>query len=100
MRHLAALQIACQIDLGEALSSNPQERRLVILRLERAIERERQRGARKHWSYDLNRHIGLKQALDMLRTSPTERSSAPTSKRASLRGASKTRTAPAGAVQN
>ena len=31
------------------------------------IERERQRGMRKHWSYDLNRHIALKQALDRLR---------------------------------
>jgi hypothetical protein len=31
------------------------------------IERERQRGIRKHWSYDLNRHIALKQALDKLR---------------------------------
>jgi len=31
------------------------------------IERERLRGVRKHWSYDLNRHISLKQALDRLR---------------------------------
>ena len=39
--------------------------------LERMIERERQRGMRKHWSYDLNRHIALKQALDSLRPAVT-----------------------------
>ena len=38
-----------------------------IKRIERLLERERLRGGRRHWSYDLNRHIALKQALDRLR---------------------------------
>jgi hypothetical protein len=67
-RQMAALQIACHFDLAEALAAEPEARALIVLRLERMIERERQRGARKHWSYDLNRHIALKQALDSLRT--------------------------------
>lgn len=66
-RQLAALQLACRIDLGDALAKGPDGRRHIALRLERMIERERQRGMRKHWSYDLNRHIALKQALDGLR---------------------------------
>jgi len=66
-RQMAALQIACHFDLAEALQAEPVVRARIVLRLERMIERERQRGARKHWSYDLNRHIALKQALDRLR---------------------------------
>lgn len=66
-RQMAALQIACHFDLAEALRSEPAARARIILQLERMIERERQRGMRKHWSYDLNRHIALKQALDSLR---------------------------------
>jgi hypothetical protein len=67
-RQLAALQIACHFDLAEALRSDAAARAKIVLKLERMIERERLRGARKHWSYDLNRHIALKQALDRLRT--------------------------------
>jgi hypothetical protein len=66
-RQMAALQIACHFDLAEAIAAPPDARRQIVLRLERTIERERQRGIRKHWSYDLNRHIALKQALDTLR---------------------------------
>ena len=66
-RQTAALQLACHFDLAEALSADPGARTRIVLRLERMIERERQRGMRKHWSYDLNRHIALKQALDRLR---------------------------------
>jgi hypothetical protein len=78
-RQMAALQIACHFDLAEALNAEPGVRARIVLRLERMIERERQRGARKHWSYDLNRHIALKQALDRLRpaeprTGPSPRS--------------------------
>ena len=65
-RQMAALQIACHFDLAEALKAEPGVRAGIVLRLVRMIERERQRGARKHWSYDLNRHIALKQALDRL----------------------------------
>jgi hypothetical protein len=66
-RQMAALQIACHFDLEHAMSADPDARRRIVLRLERTIERERQRGIRRHWSYDLNRHIALKQALDKLR---------------------------------
>ncbi len=70
-RQMAALQIACHFDLAEALSAEPVLRSRIVVRLERMIERERQRGMRKHWSYDLNRHIALKQALDSLRPAAT-----------------------------
>ncbi len=66
-RQMAALQIACHFDLAEAMKAEPAAQARIVLRLERMIERERQRGARKHWSYDLNRHIALKQVLDSLR---------------------------------
>ncbi len=66
-RQMAALQIACHFDLAEAMKAGPALRSRIVVRLERMIERERQRGMRKHWSYDLNRHIALKQALDSLR---------------------------------
>ncbi|MCX7304513.1 MAG: cytoplasmic protein [Hyphomicrobiales bacterium] len=64
---LAALQIACHLDLAGALQAEGATRARIVLKLERMIERERLRGARRHWSYDLNRHIALKQALDRLR---------------------------------
>lgn len=66
-RQTAAFQIACHFDLREALEADAATRARIALRLERLIERERQRGVRRHWSYDLNRHIALKQALDRLR---------------------------------
>ncbi|WP_246245653.1 cytoplasmic protein [Mesorhizobium zhangyense] len=66
-RQLAALHLACGIDLATALTAAPEPRLRLILRLERAIERERLKGMRRHWTYDLNRHIALKQVLDRLR---------------------------------
>jgi len=65
-RQMAALRIICGIDLSEALKSAPEERDRIIFRLTRKLRRERQRGLARHWSYDLNRHIALKQALDRL----------------------------------
>jgi hypothetical protein len=65
-RQLAALQIVCGIDLNEALAAAPEERRRIISKLMRRLRRERQRGLARHWSYDLNRHIALKQVLDRL----------------------------------
>ena len=44
----------------------------ICRRLKRLIERERLKGVKGHWSYDLNRHIGLKQALDTLKSSMRE----------------------------
>lgn len=63
---LAALHLACGIDLATALEAEPELKLKFIRRIERSIERERLKGIRRHWSYDLNRHIALKQALDRL----------------------------------
>lgn len=68
---MAALFLIAGIDLSDAQSASPLEKARLVARLERLLERERQRGVRKHWSYDLNRHIALKQALDSLRERTT-----------------------------
>lgn len=57
-------------DLPLLLPSWPQEindetaagSRKLIARLQCALRAERQRGRTGHWSYDLNRHLGLVQA--------------------------------------
>ncbi|TWG99289.1 hypothetical protein L598_001500000120 [Mesorhizobium sp. J18] len=65
-RQNVAFFLMSGIDLSAALEMRGDERRSIQRRLERLIERERLKGARRHWSYDLNRHIALKQALDRL----------------------------------
>jgi len=65
---LAALQILCGIDLGEASVSEGAARTKLLDRIERLLERERLRGLRRHWNYDLNRHIARKKARDQLRS--------------------------------
>lgn len=65
-RQMAALFILCGIDLVGGLRSSRQERVRLVARVRRLIERERLRGVNRHWTYDLNRHIALKQALDRL----------------------------------
>ena len=37
---------------------------MILVRLRRALRAERSRGRAGHWSYDLNRHIALKQAYE------------------------------------
>ncbi len=74
-RHRAAAQLAtlfimAGIDMDEALQASRQDRHAIACRVRRLVERERLRGLRRHWSYDLNRHIALKQALDRLRERP------------------------------
>lgn len=66
-RQTAALFLLCGIDLDAALRARGAERRRIVQRLGRLMERERIKGARRHWSYDLNRHIALAQALERLR---------------------------------
>lgn len=61
-----ALRLLGGIDLATALAAGPAERNKLIERIERLINRERIKGLRRHWSYDLNRHIALKQVLDRL----------------------------------
>ncbi|RCS23542.1 cytoplasmic protein [Phyllobacterium salinisoli] len=65
----AALQILCGIDFDALLVAQPQEKAAAIRRLGRLIQRERIKGIRGHWSYDLNRHIALKQALEKVKGS-------------------------------
>ena len=67
-RQVAALFLATGVDLADARRAAVAERNRLLLRLERMMERERLRGMRRHWSYDLNRHISLKQVLDHLRS--------------------------------
>lgn len=64
---LATLFIMAGIDMDEALEASREDRQAIVCRVRRLVERERLRGLRRHWSYDLNRHIALKQALDRLR---------------------------------
>ena len=66
-RQRAALQLCCGIDLGQMEQATAEDRTGFVRRIERAIERERLKGNRRHWSYDLNRHIALKQVLDRFR---------------------------------
>jgi len=65
-RQNAALFLTSGIDLADALALRGERRKITIIRLGRLLERERLRGIRQHWSYDLNRHIALKQAYDTL----------------------------------
>ncbi|MBL8584883.1 MAG: cytoplasmic protein, partial [Rhizobiaceae bacterium] len=48
--------------MDELASADPPGRQRLIARIDRALERERLKGLSRHWSYDLNRHIALKQA--------------------------------------
>ena len=66
---MVALRLCCGMDLSAVLAADDPTRRAAVLRLERLVERERLRGQTRHWSYDLNRHIALKQAIDLLRRS-------------------------------
>jgi hypothetical protein len=65
-RQTAALQLACGIDFETALQATGPERARIRQRIARQLKRERVRGLQRHWSYDLNRHIALKEALDRL----------------------------------
>lgn len=62
-----ALRLAAGLEPDDFEASTPERRVQILLKLERTIERERLKGLRRHWSYDLNRHIALKQALDEMR---------------------------------
>ncbi len=62
----AAFFLSTGIEIDAALALTGDALANLRQRLDRLIERERLRGAARHWSYDLNRHIALKQALDRL----------------------------------
>ena len=71
-RQRIALQVLCGEDLGTVLALDGERKEQLCKRLKRLIERERLKGAAGHWSYDLSRHIGLKQALETLKASIVE----------------------------
>jgi len=62
----AALQIIAGIDFDRLMSASTEEKETAKSKLCRLIERERLKGLNGHWSYDLNRHIAFKQALNRL----------------------------------
>jgi hypothetical protein len=47
----------------ELAGAEPETTRRIVLKLARALRAERARGRAGHWTYDLNRHVGLMQAL-------------------------------------
>ncbi|MBV8849346.1 MAG: hypothetical protein JOZ16_07145 [Methylobacteriaceae bacterium] len=47
----------------EIAGAEPETTRRIVLKLARALRIERARGRAGHWTYDLNRHIGLMQAM-------------------------------------
>ncbi len=57
---------ALGIDFDEARTLVQKDKVCLLRRISRLIERERIKGANGHWSYDLNRHIALKQLRDSL----------------------------------
>jgi len=65
-RQRVAFRLMAGIDLEAAFAAAPAERQAIAARLKRLLERERLKGLTKHWSYDLNRHIALAQAVESL----------------------------------
>lgn len=44
---------------GELADDSPRGRKLILVRLRRALRAERRRGIAGHWTYDLARHVEL-----------------------------------------
>jgi len=73
----AAFFLMTGIDLAAACRGDIRQRARLACRVERLLERERLRGLRRHWSYDLGRHIALKQALLRLNAGGPQTKTAP-----------------------
>ena len=69
---LFSAQLLCGDDLQAALRAPARGREQLARKLQIRLERERQKGLRAHWSYNLDRHIGLRQALDLLQAAAFE----------------------------
>lgn len=65
-RARVSVSLLCGEDLDIVLAGDRQARMKLAQKLVRRLERERLKGLCGHWSYDLNRHIGLRQALDLV----------------------------------
>ncbi|MFZ1681473.1 MAG: cytoplasmic protein [Rhizobiaceae bacterium] len=62
-----AMRLLVGVDIEDIDGLAADGRGQLLLRVERLIERERLKGAQRHWSYDLNRHIALADAARYLR---------------------------------
>lgn len=62
-RRERALPALIGADAGLLDETSEGAARTVIARLEKALRAERNRARAGHWTYDLNRHIALRQAL-------------------------------------
>jgi hypothetical protein len=51
-----------RLDPFAPLSDTPEAAKAILSKLERALRAERNRARSGHWTYDLNRHIALRQA--------------------------------------
>jgi hypothetical protein len=71
-RHLPRL---IPVGPAEVNDERPEARKAILARLARALRGERNRGRAGHWTYDLNRHIALKQAYAAERQMLTEQRS-------------------------
>lgn len=60
-RHLARI---LPVGPDEIADESIAARRKILARLARALRAERNRGRAGHWTYDLNRHIALRQAYE------------------------------------
>ena len=65
-RQAAAFLLISGIDLHAALDASAAERQSAAAKVRCLLERERMKGIRGHWSYDLSRHMALKGGLDRL----------------------------------
>ena len=63
-RHLARL---IPVGPDEIEDESQPGRHAILAKLSRALRAERNRGRAGHWTYDLNRHIGLRQAYSTAR---------------------------------
>ncbi|MEP0323510.1 MULTISPECIES: hypothetical protein [Hyphomicrobiales] len=70
MRHLPRL---IPMTCDQIADDTMETRRAILARLARALRSERSRGRAGHWTYDLNRHIGLRQAFEAERQRLGER---------------------------
>jgi hypothetical protein len=65
-QQLAALQLACGIDLSSALGAAGPARARILGTVRRALRRERMKGVCGRADYSIERHAALKASLDRL----------------------------------
>jgi hypothetical protein len=63
-RRRVALRLSCGMDLPDPAQADRATTMDALGKARRAMKRERMKALHRHWSYDLNRHIALKEACD------------------------------------